>query len=174
MKLIKIEGAQLEINDSLLLVPEFSKLYNTSKDKSIGINLIKVVYLFTDYNSAYKEYSEEDRKKQLEKDFKVTFNEDVTNAINKYKELSNTFSMKFLDAAINAANQTLTYFNNVDYNAVDLKGNPIYKIKEVTDALKNCMGVITTLESLKIKVYQEQIGSNKVRGGGDISDFEKE
>jgi hypothetical protein len=172
MKLIKINNNNVELAEGTLLVPEFKEIWESNKPEK-AINIFKYIYLYSDFNSPYKNYSEEDRKLILTKDLKVEYNEVVEKAISKYKDMNNTFSMRFLDAAINAANKTLQYFEQVDYEKVDVKGNPIYKIKEVTDALKNCMGVITTLESLKTKVEAEQVGNNKIRGGGNISDFEK-
>jgi hypothetical protein len=172
MKIIKINNNNVELAEGTLLVPEFSKIWESNKPE-VALRMFTYVYLYADFNSVYKSFSEEDRRLILSKDLKLEFNEDIENAIIKYKQLNITFSMRFLDAALNAANKTLQYFEQVDYEKVDVKGNPIYKIKEVTDALKNCMGVITTLESLRTKVEQEQIGNSKIKAGAKINKWEQ-
>lgn len=172
MKIIKINNNNVELLEGTLLIPEFKLIWENNPSE-VALRMFTYIYLYADFNSVYKNYTEDHRKTILSKEFNVEYSEELENAITKYKELNMTFSMRFLDAAINAANQTLTYFNNVDYDKVDVKGNPIYKIKEVTDALKNCMGVITTLESLRGKVEQEQIGNSKIKAGAKISKWEQ-
>ena len=171
MKIIKIDGANLELAEGVLFIEEFINLYENNKDK--WIPLFKFIYLYADYNSPYKEYSEEDRLKQLELDLKITYNEDLKKAVEKYKELTYTFTMKYCDSALKAASKNMGYWDSVDYTEKDLKGNPIYSITEVQRSLADCMKVVTAIESLKEKIKNEQIGNNKIRGGGDVSDFEK-
>lgn len=172
MKLIKINNNNVELAEGALLVPEFKTIWENNKEE-IAIEKLKYISLFCDYASPYKNLDEEDRIAELNKDLNLTFSEDIKIAITKYKTLSYTFNMRYLDDCLHAANKTREYFRGVDYKASDAKGNLLYKVKEVTDALKNCMGVITTLESLRSKIEQEQIGNNRIRGGGNTSDFEK-
>ena len=172
MKIIEINGATVNLHEACLLIPEFKKLQDSSK-KDNGIQLFKYVYLFADYNSPYRAYDEEQKIAALEKDLGVSLTQELKDAIEKYKELNYTFNMRYLQDAIHAANQTRAYFRNVDYSLLDAKGNPVYKVKEVTDALKNTLQVITTLEGLKDKVESENVAQNKVRAGAKINRWEQ-
>ena len=84
-----------------------------------------------------------------------------------------TFYMKFADDALHAANKTREYFRSVDYNAVDLKGNFLYKGTDVTKMLKDVMGIITSLEAAREKAKTEQLVKNKIKAGAVISKWEK-
>ena len=172
MKIINLNGAVVTLHEACLLVPEFKKLQEKNK-KDNGIEYFKYVYLFADYNSPYRAYDEDQKVASLAKDLGIKLDEDLKNAIEKYKELNYTFNMRYLQDALHAANQTRAYFRNVDYSLLDERGNPVYKIKEVTDALKNTLQVITTLEGLKEKVESENIAQNKVRAGAKINKWEQ-
>lgn len=172
MKIIKVDGNNLELSEGALLVPEFAKIY-TTYDKEKVIPALKFIYLYADYNSPYKEYAEDLRIKELEKDLHLTYDEDLKNAVEKYKDLSYTFTMKYCDSALRAAHKNMGYWDNVDYSEKDVKGNFVYSITEVQRSLGDCLKAVTAIESLKEKIKNEQIGNNKIRGGGDVSDFEK-
>jgi hypothetical protein len=172
MKIIEINSATVTLHEACLLVPEFKALYEKNK-KDNGIQAFKYVYLFADYNSPYRAYDEEQKIAALNKDLNLTLTDELKAAIEKYKELNYSFNMRYLQDAIHAANQTRAYFRNVDYALLDARGNPIYKVKEVTDALKNTLQVITTLEGLKEKVESENVAQNKVRAGAKINKWEQ-
>ena len=172
MKIINLNGATVTLHDAALLIPEFKKLQELSK-KDNGIEYFKYVYLFADYNSPYRAYDEEQKIVALEKDLDIPLTPELKDAIEKYKELNYTFNMRYLQDALHAANQTRAYFRNVDYSLLDAKGNPVYKVKEVTDALRNTLQVITTLEGLKEKVESENVAQNKVRAGAKINKWEQ-
>jgi hypothetical protein len=170
MKIIEINGATVKLHEGALLVPEFKELWEKNKNP---IEFFKYVYLFADYNSPYRAYDEPQKIAALEKDLGIQLSKPLQTAIEKYKELNYSFNMRYLQDAIHAANQTRAYFRNVDYSLLDAKGNPVYKVKEVTDALKNTLQVITTLEGLKEKVESENVAQNKVRAGAKINKWEQ-
>jgi hypothetical protein len=172
MKLIEINSATVTLHETCLLIPEFKALYEKNK-KDNGIQAFKYVYLFADYNSPYRAYDEEQKIIALNKDLNMSLTPELKEAIEKYKDLNYTFNMRYLQDAIHAANQTRAYFRNVDYTLLDAKGNPVYRVKEVTDALKNTLQVITTLEGLKEKVESENVAQNKVRAGAKINKWEQ-
>jgi hypothetical protein len=172
MRIIEINNATVTLHEACLLVPEFKVVYEKYK-KDNGIQAFKYIYLFADYNSPYRAYDEEQKIAALEKDLEISLTPELKSAIEKYKELNYTFNMRYLQDALHAANQTRAYFRNVDYALLDSRGNPVYKVKEVTDALKNTLQVITTLEGLKEKVESENVAQNKVRAGAKINKWEQ-
>ncbi len=165
MKLIKINNNNVELAEGALLVPEFEKIY---KDNKNYIDYFKVIFLYADPSSAYTNYPEEARKAKLSNDFKVKFTEDLLTAIEKYKEMSYSFNMRYYEANKNALNKTMDYLNNIDYSQIDVKGNLIYNIKTVTDTVKNCASILASLTALEEKVNAEQLTNNKTRGNANI------
>ena len=71
-------------------IPEF---------KVLKPNELAFVYFYTDHNSPYAAYSDEDRLDKLNIDLKTKANPKVLGAITKYKELSETSAVKLLKAA---------------------------------------------------------------------------
>jgi hypothetical protein len=161
MRIIEINNATVTLHEACLLVPEFKEVYEKHK-KDNGIQAFKYIYLFADYNSPYRAYDEEQKIAALEKDLNLSLTPELKSAIEKYKELNYTFNMRYLQDALHAANQTRAYFRNVDYSLLDS-----------TDALKNTLQVITTLEGLKEKVESENVAQNKVRAGAKINKWEQ-
>jgi hypothetical protein len=172
MKLIKVDDNNVELAEGTLLVPEFKEIWESNK-KDVAIEKIKFIWLYADYNSPYKQYTDEDRILKLEKDLKIKFTADIQKGVNKYKELTYTFNMGFLADAKYAAQKTREYFRSVDYTKIDVKGNPIYKGTDITKMLKDVTGVITSLDILEKKVETEQISQSKVKAGAKISKWEQ-
>jgi hypothetical protein len=173
MKILNLENGQINITEELLIIPEFKAIWDKHKDKEKARKEFLYIYFYADSNSPYKNYDPKDRQNELIKDYSINVDSITEAGINKYKDLNYTFNMRYLEAAMEAANKTIGYFKQVDYSLIDIKGNPVYRVKEVTDALKNCMGVITTLESLRDKIESENIVNSKIRGGGKISKWEQ-
>lgn len=172
MKLIQINNNQVELAEGTLLIPEFSELWNKYKE-DVTINILKFIYLYADFNSPYKEYKESDRKDVLLKQFNLEYTDELDNLVKVYKDLTYSFTMKYCDSALNAASKNMGYWDNVDYSEKDAKGNFVYSITEVQRSLGDCLKVVTAIEALKEKIKTEQIGQNKIRGGGEATDFEQ-
>lgn len=172
MKLFTISNQTPIPTTECYLVPEFAKLLNRdkTKDKSTAFKELQYVYFKTDYKSLYLSYDEELREEKLINDFigKDNWKPDteILKAVEKYKELQKTPSIGFLEDAMKAVDATRRYFRDVDYSLLDTQGKPVYKIKEVTSSLKDCEGVLNTLDKLKEKIEKEQKAGGKARGGG--------
>jgi hypothetical protein len=77
-------------------------------------------------------------------------------------------------AAKIGAEEMKTFFLNFSMNEVNLKtGNPIYKPRDITSALKDTNDIIQRLDSMKSKVEQEIFEVTKKRGEKTISPFAK-
>ena len=178
MKLFELVAQQPLITTEALLIPAFKKVWDIdkSKDKGQAIKELAYVYLTTDYKSIYSNFPTDIKIDTVTKDLfngKFTPSKEVQEAIKKYEELQDTFNMRFLKSAKAAAEKTMGYFESIDYTERDVKGNLVYKVKEVTGALKDCAGVIETLDKLIEKVSKEQkLKESRTRGGGEGSFFE--
>ncbi len=171
MKLFELNHQTPSITTEALLIPEFKKLWDRdkSKDKSKAFNELSYIYFATDYKSLYLTYDDDYRLEKLGQDFmkdpKFKPDKDMISAMDKYKELQKTPSMSFLEDARNAVSSIRKYFRGIDWTERDQSGKATYKIKEVTSALKDCEGILTTLDKLTEKVAKEQSLNGRARGG---------
>lgn len=139
-----------------LSIPEF---------KALKPNELAFVYFFTDHNSPYAAYSEEDRLDKLNNDLNTKANPKVLGAITKYKELSETSAVKLLKAARTSVTKLETYFKTIDLTQIDDHGKPIYHAKDLIANLSNMGKVVNGLQELEDIVKKQQQKENPNRGG---------
>lgn len=152
---------------------------NDGRKKIMSTKELAFIYWFADPRSTYKE-SYPTEKGRVDK-LKIVLDlpeewmpdELVREAIYFYlEEIEDDFDVQFLEATVNAARKTKEYFAGVDYDMRDNKGNLLYKVKEVTSALKDSNSVIENLKLLRDKVYRLEKLTKNLRGGGDLKRFE--
>lgn len=162
---------------SSLVVPEFKKIWDRdkSKGKDQAYKELSYVVFLCDYSidNPYRSYSEYDREKILRTDFLEEEEPDelILKAVTKYKELSETVSLRLVKRALSAADTLGEYFDQVNFNDKDKMGKPIYSSKELSSNLKDIGQIVKSLETLEEQLLKKQ-SSSKIRGGGDIGDYE--
>lgn len=180
MDIFTITNNSPAITPEALMIPEFNKIYkrDKSKDKNKALKELAYIYYSMDYKSNYLSYSKDLREERLNEDFmedkKYKPDQMILEAMKKYEQLQQTPTMNYLKAARNAMEETEKYFNGIDYSERDVRGNAIYKVTEVTKALKDSYGVKDTLDKLMEAVKKEQSNSNQARGGGSGGLYEFE
>ena len=139
-----------------LAIPEF---------KVLKVNELAFVYFFTDHESPYAPYDEDEREEKLEEDLKVKASAKVKGAIDKYKELSETSAVKLLKAARASVTKLEKYFKTVDLTMLDDNGKPIYHAKDLVSNLSNMGKVVSSLDELEELVKKQKQRENPNRGG---------
>ena len=139
-----------------LAIPEFKAL----KPKELSF-----VYFYTDHDSPYAPYDEEERITKLEEDLGVKPSPKIKGAIDKYKELSETSAVKLLKAARISVIKLEKYFRTVDLTMLDDHGKPIYHAKDLVSNLSNMSKVIASLDELEELVKKQKQRENPNRGG---------
>jgi len=139
-----------------LAIPEF---------KVLKANELAFVYFFTDHESPYAPYDEDEREEKLEEDLKVKASAKVRGAIDKYKELSETSAVKLLKAARASVTKLEKYFKTVDLTMLDDNGKPIYHAKDLVSNLSNMGKVVSSLDELEELVKKQKQRENPNRGG---------
>jgi hypothetical protein len=178
MQLFTIQNQYPYISTEALLIPAFADIWNRdkTKDKSIASKELAYVYFMADYRSPFGGLSPEVKEDEIIKDlFRGKFHTDekIQAAIEKYEQLQDSLAMRFLKSAQFAVEQSIKYYNSVNYTDVDTKGNFLYKIKEVNASVKEASGLLDGLEKLVEKVRKaQQINESKQRGGGSGGFFE--
>lgn len=175
MKLIKYEDYQIKIADEAFLVKPIRKLFHQDRSERKEKFLQQMSVLFFVYSPA-SNYSyiqnEEDRLKEVLlqegiEDFKPS--PDFLSAVEIYKKLNITVSQKLLESAMIAAEKVSKFLRDIDLTEEDDKGRPKYQVSQITAALKNVDGIISTLQNLEKKVAQEQEDSGKARGTQELT-----
>jgi hypothetical protein len=196
IKLIVLEGDYPVFNPEVRMFAPFRKILERDKGKksergiyeagdadgrkkAIATKELGFVYWFCDPRSSYVEsyqdlqLREEKIKVLLDLPNNWKIDDAVKDAIAFYlEEIENDFDVKFLNANINAVENTMKYLEQVDYNARDTKGNLLYKPTEVVKTIKEAGGVLESIKLLREKAFRKVSLATKIRGGGDIGMFE--
>lgn len=195
MPLLKLDVSGLPIyNPEIKTIPVFRKIAerlrkiegdHDGRKKRQNIKELAFIHLYTSYellpgkvNNYFFKYNDEDRllilKRDMEFEDSWSIDEDLQLAINLYRERQvQNIDTDFLEAGLHAARQTTNYFNMVDYQKVDTKGNLLYKPLDVMRALKEMDGVVDRIAAVTERVRSGQKAAvSRVRGGGDIGSRE--
>lgn len=175
-----IENGKVILKASSLAIPEFKKIWDEDKDelKQEAYNKLSFIVFLCDMSldNPYRNYADHDREKVLKKDFfkdeEYILTEELDNAIKKYRDLQETVSVRMLRAAKKAADKLSEYFETINFKEVDKMGKPIYSARDVASNLKEIGGIVKSLSTLEDQVRKEQATSGKIRGGGEIGDYE--
>ena len=179
MRLITIEGDRIVLTPECLSVPEFMALWkrDRSKFKKKSIQELTYVTFLVDntLNNPYRGYGEQLRDEILRKDFfeeEWVPDDEVKEAVNKYRRLQKTTSSRLVGAAQMTADKLADYYTMVDFRLYDDNGKPIYSAKEVQSNLKDLSNTIKSLFALEEQLRREQLDGNLSRGGFEIGEFE--
>lgn len=180
MGLFSLKEDKVVIDPNTLVIPEFLKIWKSDKStgKSEAHQILSYVYFYCDFASPYAIYPLHQRKAMLINDFlkgneKIIAKAEVEDAIKKYKSFNDTPSMRLLESAQIACDKLADYFETLDFKELDDTGRPVYLAKDVAANLKAVGGIIESLNKTTEQVKKEVTASVKVRGGGDIGDYER-
>ena len=179
MKLFKMNNNVLTISEEAYLLIPFKKIWERDKTKSKEYALAELAYIYfmEDFRSDYFDtVDDEERQKTILKniDLPKKWKEDkvVSNARKYYREMSDTFSLKFLKDVMFALNKIREFFRNVDFTAVDSKGKPLYDIVKINNIIKQSDSTLENLSKLKKRALKDIEEEKKIRGSKEKSLFE--
>ena len=151
---------QLEVNEpEIFLVREFKALLE--RDKERAFKELTYIFLALDYKSIYSQYTEYERHEEALSDSGITeemFNDPLfREACRKYRSLQDSNkSIKLLNAARNAADQFVDYFETIiDLNERDQNGKPVFSAEKVMKEMAQLSKVHEQLVALEAQVKQE-------------------
>ena len=166
---------------NILLIKEFSALMNNERniceeDKTGEKHLrafreFTYIWLAIDWESFYKDYSNQDRHNESLKDANLTEEEwnDPTfrAACRKYREIQDSNrSIRVLQASQHTVDQFIDYFMNIDPQERDEQtGKPIYKVKDIQAEIQNLPKVLDELKFVEQQVKKEMEEQSQLRGG---------
>jgi tetrahydromethanopterin S-methyltransferase subunit G len=182
--LFKVEGKAVIPHTETLLIEPFKTIWerDTTSDKVIAMDEFKFIEFSKSMlkTNPYGGYNE-DKKEQVIIEQCIHMenwqpDELVIQGQHWMVEFQTNASptYSYYMAAKIGAEEMKTFFLNFSMNEVNLKtGNPIYKPRDITSALKDTNDIIQRLDSMKSKVEQEIFEVTKKRGEKTISPFAK-
>lgn len=182
-----LEGERVVINPKALMIPEFSDLYirDKSPGKKRSLKELSYVYYMADYKSEYNAYGLS-KETQLgvdimnQRDYKP--DPYVQKAIDKYKVLQETPSMRYLISMRQRVNSLIDYLDNAqvkdkkkkkneDGTTEETYLNPFISINLIVSTMGKLEETIESIEKWEKKVFEEE-EEMKIRGGGMLNVFE--
>lgn len=177
MSIYDVTDGNITIKPEILNLPGFKEIWDFFKDKGEAYKWLTYIYYVSDFNSPYNIYSPDERIKIINSEFLKDTNYKTTDliqaGIDKYKQLTRTPSMSFLEACLNAMKKLEDYFSHVDYTLMDDNGKPVYTATSVMKNLGDVGKVIDSINKVQEKVQKEVQNSDSIRGGGDMGKYEE-
>jgi len=168
-----------------LLIPEFKALWDRDKTtgrlKTYAVEDMGYVHYMMDYQSPYRAYPLEERKKEVRKaviQSRSRWKEDdlIIAAMERYDKLQETPNMRFLKAVEQTLEGLTFYFDNLNFDPtkeVDGKKVPVSDAKKAMDAVAQAGKLLSSVQELREKVRSEQNMGSTIRGGGQAGDYER-
>jgi len=171
MKILDFIDNKVTISPEILSISPFKEIWvnDKSKEKELAIKQLKYIWFFSDYNSPYFKFPEEDRKKLIledvlkDKSFKV--DKDLVASIDKYKSLTYSPAIEAVESAFSLISKLNKYFKEIDFTEVS---DP----KKITDMFANMPKIIASLNEARKHAESENSAKIKVRGNASTGIFE--
>lgn len=177
MKLIRYEDYQIKLADEAFLLRPIRRIFNAdrSERKEQFWKQMSYLYFMCSPASTYSYILDMDERSKtiieqegLPEDFVPS--QFLVEAMRIYRQHTTTVSQKLLSDAMIAADKVGKFLREVDLTEEDDKGRPKYQVSNITAALKNVEGIVSTLQNLQKKVEQElEEQEGKARGTQELT-----
>ena len=178
MRLLTYEGYNLTIDPMLLTLKVFKQIWTRDKTekKEKAIQEIAYIYFMEDPRSDQQYIVDRDeRDKQIREGegIKSTWNPDsvVLDAMKLYSSFKTPSALLLEDTRV-AVDKLRQLLRDIDFNAMDDKGRPIYTLNTVTATIKQIPSLIKDLDEAERALAKEIAQSDKVRGSQEKSIYE--
>lgn len=183
MKLFQMKNWVLTLDEEVWGLRPFKALLDRdkSKDKEIANSEMLFIWYYIDVKSNFLMLPEKEREEAIKKeidglpdDWKMDAK--VKEAIEFYKKYSETVLQFLYKKAVKAANDVGDYLEktNVLLNERDRTDKPIYKIKDITNGLKDVKIIMKNLKEAEKEVIKEaEDNEGKTKGSKKYNTFEE-
>lgn len=175
-RLFDIERNKIVPDANVLAVPSIKKLWDRDKseDKEVAFKEISYIVFLCDFHSPYRDIHESVRSNYIIADLFPkgwSPNKEVLTAVQTYKDLQETPSMRLLYTAVRNLDKLSDYFDGINFEETDIMGKPKYSALDLTRNLKEVGNIVKSLANLKKQVRLE-LEDQSVRGDSEIGAFE--
>lgn len=176
MDLLIMVNNEITIAPHAVPIKEFNDIWESDNDpkKLQAKKELSFIYNQCYWDTIYKGYDEEERMEVLRSDILEggEISKNLLAGITKYKQIQahHNPAIIYLDEHIEIMLSLRKYYKNIDWGAKDLKGNLLYKPKDVTTAMKDAKIVIDKCTELRENVIKNE-STGSVRGDVQIGQF---
>jgi len=176
MKLVKVENYELKVDDKLLLLKPFRKLYNQDRSASKGrfYDFLMVLYYVYDLRSDFQ-YIVDERERlgevceanglELRR-----FTPLEKECIELYKKMCTSSSSLLLQSTRACVEKVRKFLEeDADPNKLDDKGKPVFPINTIVSAVKQIPQLAKDLKEAEVALDKEITESGKARGSQELS-----
>lgn len=180
--LFKIQDRAVFPNPETIMIYPFNEIWerDISPKKEVAMQEFAYIEFMISMmkSNPYREYAEEMKEVKIRQEVIVEIgwqpDELVQAGMDKLIELQTEGSLtyRYWMSSKVALEKQIQFFENVDIDERNPKTfTPIYKPKDIPDAVANAEKVLTTINALKSKVDEELFESSKMRSDKTISPF---
>lgn len=178
MRLFRYEGYTLSISEEALALKPFRAIWTRDKTekKERAIMELGYCYFMEDPRSDYQYIVDrEERSKAIKEGegLKSTWQPDgtVKEAMKLYASFKTTSALLLEDTRY-AVDKLRKQLRDIDLDATDDKGKPIYTLNVITSTIKQIPGLVKDLDEAERALAKEIAQSDKVRGAAEKSIYE--
>ena len=171
MKLIEFDGLELKIADEALLIRQIRELFEQDKTKKKEQFWRQMSYLWfmCDPRSTYQ-YITDETSRSLEIKAQEGFDVDwepsdtLKEAMDIYRKHTTTTSAILLESMRKGIDKLSTFLGDIDFNATDRSGKPIYQVSTMTSALKQIPDLAKALVEAEKSLAKDFATDENARG----------
>jgi hypothetical protein len=179
MELFELKDYKLTFSPQALSLKPFQVLWKRDKstNKKTALSELSFIYYYSDHKSDFFDIvNEEERRLEIIKYLDLPDNwipdDKVLEAVEFYKTRSETIGSKLLRNIVIGVNNIGEMFKDIDVNAMDERGKPVYNIAQLVTAAKSIPALITALKEAQEEVNKELKSKSIARGSIEKSIFE--
>lgn len=173
MKLFKYEGYKITISEEALALKPFKVIWARDKSptKDRAISELAFVYFFADPRSDYQFIVDEEERVKMIKEGegmpeKWVVDKQITEAIEFYHQFKSTAAL-LLESTRTLVDKLTKQMKEIDMNATDDKGKPIYALNVYTNTIKQIPELVRAIDDAERAVNAEAAQNTKMRGQGE-------
>jgi phytoene dehydrogenase-like protein len=177
MELLTIEDFRAVPHPTAFDVEPFRTIIqrDKAKTKTRAVKELAYIYHMADPKSVYSGYDPQVRPSKLQEDLfrgeKWEQDEIINQAIEKYKELTQSPLSRLLSSSMETVHKLREYFEEIDFNERDENNRLVNNPKDVIMSLGNLGKVVEGLQKLREQVEKEVSTGDRLRGQVEIDKY---
>ena len=178
MRLFKYEGYKIVISEEALLLKPFKAIWkrDRSVNKEKALMELGYCYFMEDPRSDYQFIVDRDERStqiKIGEGIPESWEPDsvVNDATNFYASFKTPSALLLEDTRM-AIDKLRQLLRDIDLNAVDDKGKPIYTLNTITSTIKQIPSLVKDLDEAERTLAKELSQNDKVRGAQEKSMYE--
>ena len=167
MSLFIFEGDKVRVTKEIKAIDVFKKI----SEKENSDELFSFIYHIADWSSPYADLDEEEREERVKEEILEGEepSELLLNAVERYRELTKTPSLRLLESARKGARSLRDYFEHIDPALAD---NPGREAKDLMNNLTKVGDLLNKFDEWEEIITKEK-DKKKTRKGVQINKYNK-